>query len=104
MENTIIQDVKQRFNEDVINESGEEVTEFWINNTFFYHQAQYQITWPVSRGPHSTIDYIISNKEIHSAQILDVRTLTSENVATDHGLVLWKLTLRIKRRKEIRRN
>lgn len=37
------------------------------------------------------IDYIITNRNVHPTQILDVRTLNS---GTDHNLVLYKVRLK----------
>lgn len=87
----------QKFNEETINESGEDLIEFCainelrINNTFFEHPEQHKITWSNSRGQQSIIDYVLTNKIIHPTQILDVRVLSSANVGSDHGLVLTKI-------------
>lgn len=97
--NDIVEGVKQKFNEDVMNDHGEMLTELCahnelrINNTFFPHKQQYKYTWSDTRGRHSTIDYIITNKRMHPRNILDVRTLTSANVDSDHGLVLCKIRM-----------
>jgi len=39
------------------------------------------------------IDYIISNRAVHPTQIIDVRSLTSANIGSDHQLVIAKLRL-----------
>ena len=68
---TIIDRVKQKHNEQYINNNDETLVEFWaaqnemrINNTYFDHKSQYKITWANTQGLTSTIDYIISNKAI----------------------------------------
>lgn len=100
--NVPIDGVKQRFNEEVINENGERLIEICllnslrINNTFFEHSIQHKITWSDTRGRSSMIDYIITNREIHPRNILDVRTLSSANIGSDHGLVLGKINITIK--------
>lgn len=94
--NTVLPGVMQRFNEDVINNNGEMLitlcaqNELRINNTFFRHKIQQKYTFGNTRDQNSMIDYIITNRTVHPSQILDVRTLTSANVGTDHGLVLCK--------------
>ena len=42
------------------------------------------------------IDYIITNREIHPRNIIDVRTLTSADIRSGHVLVLAKINLTIK--------
>lgn len=37
-----------------------------------------------TRGQISTIDFVIANRSFHPSQILDIRSLTSGNVRTDH--------------------
>ncbi|XP_055389945.1 uncharacterized protein LOC129618936 [Condylostylus longicornis] len=102
----ILNGVKNRFNESVINENGEKLIEFCsqnllrLNNTFFPHKPQHKYTWSNTRGHQSTIDYIITNRSILPSQILDVRTLTSANVGSDHGLVLCKIRENIPRSKQ----
>lgn len=67
----IIPGIKQRFNEDSINENGEMMVDFCndnelrINNTFFDHKYQHKYTWENTRGHKSMIDYISSNRIIH---------------------------------------
>lgn len=71
--------IKQRFNESEINENGDLLINFCsmnslrINNTFYKHKWNHKITWSDSRGRHSMIDYIITNRNIHPSQIIDVR-------------------------------
>jgi len=71
--------VKQCFNEGEINDNGDLLINFCsmnslrMNNTFFNHKRDHKITWSDSRGWHSMIDYIITNRSIHPSQILDVR-------------------------------
>ena len=95
----IIPNIKQKFNEPVINENGELLIDFCasnelrINNTFFPHKHQHKYTFNNSRGQRSMIDFIISNRAIIPTQILDVRALSSANLGTDHSLVLCKLVL-----------
>ncbi|XP_055385805.1 craniofacial development protein 2-like [Condylostylus longicornis] len=97
----VISGIKQRFNENVINENGEKLIEFFsqnllrINNTFFNHKLQHKYTWSNTRGQQSMIDFIITNRECIPTQILDVRTLTSPNIGSDHGLVLMKFSEKI---------
>lgn len=98
-----IQGVKQRFNEDTINENGERLIEMClmnslrINNTYFDHRIQHKITFSDSRGRSSMIDFIITNREIHPKNILDVRTLSSADINSGHGLILGKLNIHIKK-------
>ncbi|XP_045477011.1 craniofacial development protein 2-like [Harmonia axyridis] len=47
------------------------------------------------RGQTSTIDYILSNRHIHPAQVRDVRTLNSANVNSDHRLLMGKVKLKL---------
>ncbi|XP_045480919.1 uncharacterized protein LOC123685307 [Harmonia axyridis] len=97
----IIPGIKQRFNEEVINSNGEllinlcALSELRINNTFFHHKAQHKYTFENSRGQRSTIDYILSNRHIHPAQVRDVRTLNSANVNSDHRLLMGKVKLKL---------
>lgn len=96
---SVVPGVKNRFNEPTLNDSGRELVEFCsvnelrINNTFFDHPRQHKITYTNSRGQTSMIDYVISNRQLHPQQVLDVRTLSSANAGTDHGLVLCELRL-----------
>ena len=54
---------------------------------------QYKITWQNTRGQNSIIDYIVSNRKIHPSQILDVRSLNSVDIVSDHSLVLCKMDI-----------
>lgn len=91
--------MKQVFNEEVLNQRGEMLTEFCalnelrINNTFYKHKIQNKYTFLDNRGNKSVIDYIITNRTIHPKQILDVRSLNSANIGSDHSLVLSKLRM-----------
>lgn len=102
---SIIPGITQRYNETASNPSGEIMLDFCsynelrINNTFFPHKPQHKITWSNSRGQSSIIDYVVTNRGIHPEQIKDVRTLTSANIGTDHGLVLCKLNLDVQLKK-----
>lgn len=97
--NNEIPGIKQRFNEDILNDNGElminlcTLSEMRINNTFFDHKDQYKYTFTNSRGFKSIIDYIVTSRHLHPKQILDVRTLNSANVGSDHSLLLAKITL-----------
>lgn len=53
-----------------------------------------------TRNFNSRIDYIITNREIYPSQILDISTITSANVGTEHGSVLYKLKFRPNFRKK----
>lgn len=64
--------------------------ELRINNTFFQHKQSQKYTFGNTRNQKSSIDFVISNWLVHPSQILDVRTLTSANVGTEHGLVQCK--------------
>lgn len=100
--NNIIPGVKQRFNEDYLNSNGELLIELCtqqelrISNTFFPHKNQQKITFRNSRGQYSTIDYIITNRKIHPTQVIDVRTLNSANINTDHNLLIAKISIKLK--------
>jgi len=104
--NNIVYGVKQRFNEEVTNENGTMFTQFCadnelrINNTFYQHKTQYKITWQNTRGQHSTIDYIVSNRKIHPSQIVDVRSLNSADIGSDHSLVLCKMRLLLQKNRK----
>ena len=91
-----------------MNENGTTFTQFCadnelrISNTFFQNKMQYKITWQNTRGQNSIIDYIVSNRKIHPSQILDVRSLNSVDIVSDHSLVLCKMRLLIqKNRKKV---
>lgn len=104
--NNVVPGIKNRFNEPTLNDSGEELIEFCainelrINNTFFDHPLQQKITWTNRRGQASMIDFIISNRHVHPQQILDVRTLSSADAGTQHGLVLCELRIDFSQRKQ----
>lgn len=77
----IIPEIKQRFNKDMINANGELLinscafSELRINKTFFHHKAQHKYT----RWQRSSIYHILSNRNIHPAQIRDIITSNSAN-------------------------
>ncbi|XP_056629521.1 craniofacial development protein 2-like [Diorhabda sublineata] len=85
----LIPDIKNRFNEETINET--------INNTFCPHKPQHKYTFENTRGHKSTIDYVITNKNIHPTRIQDTRSLTSANPGTNHQLVIAKMRTTIQR-------
>ena len=95
--NTPVPGIKQRFNESVANENGDLLTNFCsmnslrINNTFFDHKWRHKITWGNSRGQVSMIDYVITNRNVHPTQILDVRSYRTADIGSDHSLVIAKL-------------
>lgn len=97
--NRVIPGIKQRFNEEVENENGELLTtlctinELRINNTFYNHKQQHKYTFNNERGYRSTIDYIITNREIPPTDILDIRSLTSADIGSDHNLVMAKIRI-----------
>lgn len=100
--NSIIAGIKQKYNEHTTNENGELLidfctqNEFRINNTFFKHKEQHKYTFQNTRGGRSIIDYILTSRGMHYAQILDVRCLCSTNVGSDHNLVLGKIRMTIR--------
>lgn len=100
--NKAIPGVMQRFNEDRLNDSGEMLinlcaqTELRINNTFFQHKTQHKLTFANTRGHQTTIDYILTNRKVHPSQIIDVRTLNSANINTDHNLLMAKISIKLK--------
>ncbi|XP_050455237.1 craniofacial development protein 2-like [Cataglyphis hispanica] len=104
--NAVVDGVKQRFNEAHINDNGEKLVAFCaqnrlrINNTYYDHKDQHKITWANTRSQTSMIDFIISNRAVHPTQVVDVRSLSSADVGSDHRLVLGKirLTTQLKRR------
>ncbi|KAK9881036.1 hypothetical protein WA026_014379 [Henosepilachna vigintioctopunctata] len=104
--NTVIPGVKQRFHEDQINDNGELMVNLCsfnnlrINNTFYNHKDIYKYTFFNSRKQTSMVDYIVTNRNILPSQILDVRTLNSANVGTDHKLLLGKIRMRLRRNSE----
>lgn len=99
--NNVIPGVKNRFNEETYNESGEQVTQICainglrINNTYFPHKPQHKFTFENTRGHKSVIDYIIKNRNIQPKRILDVRVLTTANAGTNHNLVMAKIIFRV---------
>ncbi|XP_045467858.1 craniofacial development protein 2-like [Harmonia axyridis] len=101
--NGVIRGLKNRFNEENINENGEQLiqtcaqNELRINNTFFPHKPQHSFTFENSRGQKSVIDYVITNKNVHPSKILDVRVLSSANTITNHNLVLAKIRNKVQR-------
>lgn len=108
--NHAIPGIKSRFNEITCNESGNILihtcsqNNWRINNTYFKHKQQHKITitWQNSRGQQSCIDYIVSNRGVHPSQILDIRSLTSANIGTDHLLVLGKLRMTAQSKKTLK--
>ncbi len=77
------------------NDNGERLLEIWashhlgISNTFFQHQDSHAYTWYKwgDQRIRSQIDYIITRrKEIRN--IIDTRVIPSENVSTDHRMVV----------------
>jgi hypothetical protein len=48
------------------------------------------------RECRSTIDYILTNKNIYPSKILDVRSIMTAEIASDHRMVLGKLRLKLK--------
>ena len=70
-----------------------------ISNTFFQHKNSHAYTWYKwgDKTVRSQVDYIITRrKEIRN--IMDTRVILSENVSTDHRMVVATI------RKENRRN
>lgn len=103
--NEIVDGIKQRFNEDVTNCNGESLTMFCaqnnlrINNTYFPQKPRHKYTWSNTQNNKSTLDYIISNQQIHPTQIKDVRALTSANIGSDHNMVLARIEIKMKTKK-----
>lgn len=101
--NEIIPGIKQRFNENCLNDNGELLIDLCtfnnlrINNTFFNLPEQYKYTFQNTRGHKSIIDYILTNRNIHPQQIMGVRTLNSADVGSDHSLLLCKIRFNIKK-------
>lgn len=95
----------QVHNEDVQNDSGLALidmctlNELRINNTFFPHKPQRNVTWSNSRGMKSCIDYIIT-RNVPRYFVLDVRSLNSGNVGTDHRLVRGILRISLRPQKK----
>lgn len=108
--NSVIPGIMNRFNEDQLNDNGEILVDFCarhslrINNTFYPHKLQHKITWQNSRGQHSMIDFVLSNRAIHPSQVLDVRSITSANIGSDHNLVLCKLRMNMQRKRQDKNN
>lgn len=90
--------MKQKYNENISNTRGDILVDFYaqnelrINNTFFQHKPQHKFTFCDNRN-QSVIDYIFINRNITPKQVLDIRSLTSANVGSDHLLVLGKLRM-----------
>lgn len=108
--NNVIHGIKNRFNEEACNDNGVMLTQFCadnelrINNTFFKHKIQHKITWQNNRNQTSILDYIVSNRNLHPSQILDVRSLNSADIGSDHSLVLCKLRLQLQKIKKKKRS
>lgn len=108
--NDVIPGIKNRFNETHLNENGELLIEFCldnelrINNTFFDHKDQHKYTWENNMGHRTIIDYVVTNRMCHPSNILDIRSLTSADIGSDHNLVLAKLRTTLKREKTIPRD
>ena len=62
-----------------------------INNTLFTHKPNHKTTWNNSRGQQSTISYVITNRNIHPTQILDVRAFDTIDIGSEHKLVIAKI-------------
>ena len=69
-----------------------------INNTFYDHGLKYKYPWSNSRSQQSVIDYIITSRHLVPAKVLDVCTLNSANMGSDHDLALCKLWLKYRMR------
>lgn len=89
----VIDEIKNKYNEGHINENGETLIDFCISNNM-------RIIWQNIRGQSSIIDYVIWNRVLHPSQVLDVRSLTSAEIGSDHRLVLCKLRLEIQHKKK----
>ncbi|XP_043496495.1 craniofacial development protein 2-like [Polistes fuscatus] len=98
--------IRQRFNEQTLNENGKLMIDFCslngfrITNTFFNHKEQHKYTFSNTRGQRSTIDYILTNSYIPSSGILDVRTLNSADVGSDHSLLLGKFRIKCQHKRK----
>jgi len=94
--------VKQQFNESTKNDNRERLimlcanNNLCINSTFFDHKLQRKYTWENARGYRSTINYILTNKNIYPSQILDVRSIMTAESGRDHRMMLGKLRLKLK--------
>lgn len=44
-----------------------------------------------TRGHKSKIDYLITNRKIHTSRMLDMKTLSSVNTTTNHIMVVAKI-------------
>lgn len=105
--NGVIPEIKQRFNEQVINDNAELMIDLsfsdylGINNTFFDHKSSCTLTFRNIIGQQSTICYIISNLHIQKSQIIDIKSLNSANVVSEHSLLLGKIKIkyRVKEKK-----
>lgn len=58
-----------------------------------------KITLIDTRTQSFMIDYVITNRAIHPKNTVDVRTLSSTNVGSDHGLVLGKIKINLLKEK-----
>lgn len=101
----VVKGVKCKYNEEAT-KNGEQLVqlcaqnELRMNNTFYPHKPQHKFTYENTRGHKSTIDYIITNRNVHPSNILDVRILSSANTGTNHSMVLAKLRGTIQKRKK----
>lgn len=102
MDNDTILKIKLRFKQEAKNDNGERLIEICthnelrINNTFFDHKPQHTYTRENTRREAITIKYIITNRNVHLTQILDVLIVTKINEGSDNGLLLAKIKLHVK--------
>lgn len=105
--NEVLGGIKNRFNEDTINDNEEQLihlcaqNELRVNNTYYPHKPQHKYTFENTKEHKSIINYIITNSNVHPSRILDVRTLNSANTGTDNNLVLMKMRGTIQRGRKI---
>lgn len=76
----------EQFTEDTYNENEELRLNFWSqiefsrNNMFFNNKEQQKYTFHCTRGYRSIILYILTNRNTHHSQILDIRCLSAANI------------------------
>lgn len=94
----VIPEIKNRLNEEIINQRGERLVEFCAH----YKIRKQQIIWKKTSTQNqnswkqkktATTNYIITNISIKLEQIQEVRALPSATVGIDHNLVLGKITV-----------
>ena len=100
-------DVIGRQGEETLNRNGHRLlglcatNDLVILNTFFQHKEIHKFTCEsMRRGLRSIIDYFIVGRASRQG-VADVKVIRGAEVGSDHHLVLLKVRLQVKRRKNV---